>query len=436
MVLSSVACYRATGIPKNQVSAYQATAENTDVLPSGLDSTNRIGDFVLQSSNLQLVFDGDLVSTNRHIFGVHSGGAIIDACTRYVDVFSRLQTRADDGMNLISQGVNLNSGTPIVYAEIQVEEIDEVNAGILLVGHIYDYDGSLRASGAQVDAATQRVLDCTVTTRLSLSDSRDVEVEATEEGEENTTVSVPVQYVTITSVVQNHSMVNLPVFSVHDHVVTTAAATDVFIPFPGFGFSRTLGASGISDIAYPPYVSLQARQSDTAQYGWISQMDGLLSATIQTDAIQRLEHTYIGKVGKRDEIIPPGGELSFIRELWVVSNANTAEHMYDAMVAMLQDSDSPLNIFENTGEFRAAFTFESAPAGQTEVHFVDDAQLIYDGSQFQSVSAENSFPIYGDRQMDPFVSLFVPTGKMVLKMDIANSPPRADPWFHQQSFLR
>lgn len=412
LLVSSVSCYRATGVARDQVSAFQVTPDNIDLLPSGLDASGRTGDYILQSSNLQLVFDGDLSTRNRTYFGVQSGGGIIDVSTRYVDIFSRIQTRADDGIDLITQGVNLNPGTPIRYQQLEVEEIDEVNAGIILTGSIYDLDGSLRAQGAPVDQATQRVLDCRVTTELMLIDSVETETDSAE----------PVHYVTLTSVVENFSSVDLPIFSVHDNVITTSGATDIFVPYPGFGFSRALAAAGVSDPAYPPYVTLTAVQADAAHYAWISQTDALLSAAISMDAGRGLDHTFIGKVGSPGEMLPPGGALTFIREVFVFSSSYTVEQIYDQFVAMLIDSDSPLNIYANYGEFRAAFTFENAPGGQLQLQVIDQANIVYDGVSFRPVSPDNPFPIFGYRELDPFVSLYLPAGQLALQLDLANTP--------------
>ncbi|MCB1044013.1 MAG: hypothetical protein KDC35_13800 [Acidobacteria bacterium] len=404
-IFSLASCYRSTNVPTSAVSSYRVTKENASVLPSGVEANGRIGDIVIQTNYLLAVINGDLSSAHRDHFRRYSGGAILDFTTRFVDLFANYQTRDDDGLHMLAQGVNLNPDNPIRYDAIDISNPDFVTSALTLTGRVIDVDGSLQAAGASVDPASRALTNCIVTTRIDAQDTSTTEND----------VQVPVLSLKLTTIIRNESTSDLPIFTANDHAITPAPGTSIFVPYPRWGFERPDQSSAFK-IAYVPFVLFQPFQTNAAHYAAISETDAMVAVASFDDPSKNTQHTLIGKVGRPGQYLPAGGELTFIREYYVLDASQTDETMYETGVSKLIEksrNDYPYSSFAEIGAFRGTFNYINAPDASLVLEYHSQSVDYYNGSNWVPLPPGETLPWFGTRKNnDPSLSLPCAPGKI------------------------
>ncbi len=416
-ILCLSSCYRSTAVSTQAVSAFRVTNENVNVLPTGVESTGRIGDIVMQTQFVSVVLDGDFNTPHRNLYREHSGGAIVDFTTRFVDAFAEYKTRDDDGLQLLAQGINLNAQNPIGYDSIHINNIDILNSSIVLEGSVYDLDGSLASAGATTDAISGKVDRCYVSTMIEASNA---------EPTDNPEITAPGEFVRLTTVIRNESENDLPIFTVNDHVITPIKGMNVFVPYPGWGFERPASDS-THPIAYVPFVHFQPYQSNVAHYAAFSDMDAMVAVNSNQDYNRGLEHTMIGKVGRPGQVLAPGGELTFVREFYVKGASTVDETVYDFIANRFRGrsrDQSPYSSFDQLGAFTASFNYINAPDTHYVVGYRDQSIDYFDGSDWVTLGADETLPVFGTfRNNDPTISLALMPGKLAVYARPINSDP-------------
>lgn len=408
-VFSFQSCYRTTGVQTQSVSIFTITDDNVGSLPLGLESNNRKGDLLLQTNNIAAVVVGDLNTPHRDIHRAYSGGAIIDLTTRALDVFANYTTIGNDSLELLAQGVNLNPDNPVHYTSMEIQNTDFTSAALVLRGEVIDGDGSLASAGASTDPVTGVVRDCYVTTTIEILDTVPIE---------GSTIGSPVFFVQLTSIVHNQSASDMPIFTVNDHAITALPSTHVFVPYPDWGFERP-SATSQHDIAYVPYVHFQPYQLNAAHYLAFSDTDSMVAVRSTSDEAKSLEHTLVGRVGRPGQVIPPGGEITFMRRFQVLPFATDEETVYETAVSRLTNrtrDQHPYSTFTETGELRVSLNFINAPDGWFVAEYRDQGGEYFDGSQWVTLAEGETLPIYGVfNNRDVLATLPVPPGKMQIR---------------------
>lgn len=429
LTLVTQACFRETGIEVLPVTASQSTPDNTSTLVKGTDASARRGDYLLQNNQLQAVINGDLHGHARDLFVPHSGGAIIDVATQYESGGNRTLTpRDDDGLNQLSQGVNMNRHTPIGYDNIRIDAPDETQASITLTGGVYDLDGSLAAAGATVDASG-RVAGCTVTTLLELTDSESVP--NPDETSETTTVDRAINYITMTTIISNDGQSTLPIYDINDMVFLGQGTTNNFVPYPDWGFKRPTDGSS----AYPHYVHIQPKQINTTHYGFTSRLDGLLE--VREERVEELvsDILYVGKAVTPSQGLTAGEQVTYRREFFAQSTGSNTQSIiataafFLALEDILVETEDTNNLFHALGRTSVAIRGDDDRDqlnGEMTVEYIDDVKY-FDGTQYKDLEDGRTYPIFGDSPMivgttsTLSYSLFVPGGTIALRVKGLNS---------------
>lgn len=430
VLLFLLGCYRDTAIEVFPVTATRITPDNTEVLSLGTDSSGRIGDYLLESSNIQVILNGTLSGANRDIHLPKSYGAILDLASRFQQANrSDFRSRDDDGINLLSQGVNMSDQTLVGYDSIRIIQEGQQRASLVLTGGLYDLDGSLERNGARVDSQTRRVSDCEVTTVYSLQDL----IEATTEEEEERQVL----YLTMNTVVANRGGTSLPIFTVNDIVVTTTATNNIFVPYPEWGFD--IPAAG--GHAYPSYVHFQPVQANTTHYAYVSRMEGVLMASRAEVPRNSADFTFVGKPATTDQTLAAGGQLTFLRELMVlnsgteINNGFSSLSAYSSIYALLAESPPPGGTFSETGGLSTTFLVQTfnLPGGRVVLEYIADVNY-FNGREFVPLEEGRTLPIFGDSPISTSYTFFfgdeddqtflLPTGRMAFSAKALNSLPR------------
>lgn len=422
LLVALAGCYRPSTVADTPASVYRVTEQNTEDLSSGIKVVSRVGDYVLQSTNLQIVVNGDLVSGQRDYFGVPSGGAILDLCTRYVDVFSQTRSSNDDTINQIGQGVNLNPQNPVKYESIHLASLSRGESAITLVGRVLDLDHSLESAGAPVDPVTRALRGCTVETTLYLKDSITVEEEV--EYSDGTTETVESQeaitHLEMTTVVSNQNGAPLPIFTVHDDWITSLGGTDVFVPYPEWGFS----VPDARGAGYPFWVGFFGRISGAAHFAVFSDLDGVLSVGTALDCDPDCRHTMVGKAGHPSQELPAGGALTYFRKTRVFSSSAAADSIHAQLASIFQEFDVPHNPYAELGNAFIRVNFNNAPSGKSEVHQIDAGAMVFDGLLWNSLPDGQSFPLFGSNTADIYLTTPLPPGQYEVRTWAANSQPQ------------
>lgn len=415
-------CFRESGIEVLPVTTTQTTSDNTETLVKGTDASARRGDYILQNSQIQVVINGDLHGSSRDLLVPHSGGAIIDIATQYEAGGNRKVTpRDDDGLNQLSQAVNMNRNTPIGYDTIRLDSVDERNASITLSGGIYDLDGTMAANGATVDGKG-RVVGCLVTTTYTLAD-----VVETQSDDPNA-LDLAVKWLSMSTVVANLGQSTLPVYDVNDMVFTSLGSAEIWVPYPDWGYEQPSAES----VAWPHFVQIQPRQINTTHYGYTSPLDGLLKVKREQNIALRNEITYVGKVGMPSGGIAAGEQVTFLRDFMAASSGSGGRSsyspalMYRDMLNLLLDPVDPANLFNALG--RGTVNTSSGDLrdryeGHIQFEYINQSVKYFNGSAYVPLEEERSYPIFGSSPISISYSLPLPPGQMALRAQGLNSEP-------------
>ena len=428
-VLLLVGCYRESGVEQFTVTGTQATEENFKDLSLGVETSARIGDLVLESTNLQMVIKGIQEEPARDLWLGKNAGAVLDISTQFESGLNRVVVpRHDDGLNQISQGVNMNRNQVIAYHRAEIEQMDEIEAAITLTGSVYDLDGSLAAAGAPVETGTRRVLGCEVTTRIDLTDTENFDEPDTEDPSALTTVSgTPAIHATFTTVITNRAESILPIFTVNDIAVTHLEAADIFVPYPDWGYD--IPAEPSPPFAYSPYVMIQPVQRNTSHYAFISRLDGLVLASREMVPAANMDLTFVGKTGPVDRALPPGEAYTFVRELLVLNSGNQistalpSNLAFNAVVNLLARNPVPGSVFNQTGILDMGVERFRGQGRQIVFSYINETVKYFNGEAYVTLEPGRTFPIFGDRPIQDRYTLPLPPGQIGITGQVLNADP-------------
>jgi len=423
LALTAVAfwgCYRETGVEEFPIQGTQLTEDNQARIAQGRDASGRSGDFVILNSNLQIVVNGDFNGANRDLFLPRSGGAIVDIATQFRTAGNQdVRPRDDDGIFQISQGVNLSRGALISYSRAVIEQDGEFEGQLRMTGALYDLDGSLEAAGASVDAATRRVLDCAVSTTIFLDDLTGVQNQDRD----------PPQYATVTTVLENQGDRPLPIFTINDIVVTGLDTMNVFIPYPDWGFAAPTDAGP----AFPHFTLISPNQLNTCHYGFFSLLDGVSMVRRQADAAMRANYTFIGKPAPAENMLEPGGQITYARQFFAYNEGSdaassaTSLRAYDVMIDRIRDSLSTTPIaghpFNEFGILAFEANVRNSPGGQLTIEMINESVSYFDGTQYRPLEPGRTYPIFGGRPILTDYDVPLPPGQAAIRAQALNSEP-------------
>lgn len=390
MVLAlQTACYRESAVEITPVVGSRVEEDNAPSTPAGIESMGRIGDFVLQSSQVVAVVAGPGEATQRQHYLPKVAGSILDLSSRFESVLNReLQVRDDDGILQFTQGVNMNRHSLVSYESVQFAANDRNSGELILTGSVYDTDGSLAAAGVAVEA-NGRVRDLKVTTVYALTDIVDAN--------EDDLSDELVRFLQITTMVQNTGDQTLPIFTVNDITVTQRDAYREFVPYPNWGFEHPDG-----NYAYAPYVQWLPEQRNCVHYVMVNQADGLVMTSREEDAARPLTFNYTGKIGTTDRNLPAGETYTYVREMFVRNEGTSQttgtlrpEQAYAIAIEALSENPAPGSIYADTGRMITRTTRNGGVGGEIVFEMTSGVQ-VYDGTSYQPLAQGQVFPIFGD----------------------------------------
>ncbi|MDJ0840391.1 MAG: hypothetical protein QNK37_28025 [Acidobacteriota bacterium] len=423
----TVACFRETGVEVLPVTSTQVTEENDETLSTGSEAGGRVGDYVLTNASIQVVFNGDLNSTRRDYFLPRSYGALIDYSTQYEEFGSRdLAPRNDDGLNQMSQSVNMNRNTPVVYDRVEVGQIDARNAKITLYGGVMDLDGSLAAAGAPV-SQNGRVIGCEVVTTVELADVPDA-------SSDDIITQDPINYISVTTVISNTGSDSLPIFTVND---VTAVATDnyeIFIPYPEWGFDFVPGGD-----AYGHFAHFQPRQIYTTQYAIFSRVEEILRFRRESSAINGNDYIFTGKNAPGITQLASGEQMTFIRNMMAMNsgadpivNNYSLLAGYNDLIDQLVENPSPGNPYvTNLSRFGTTVLTRNGRDGEITFSRIQSEDLpteYYNGSAWVPLEEGRFYPTWGvspaaENSAQDVIQAFVPAGRYTIHAQMPNTEP-------------
>ena len=429
LALILVSCFRETGVEEFNVVSTEATEDNGETLPTGRVAMARIGDVVIKNSGIQLVLNGDFNSPARDIFLPRTGGAVLDISTQFrAGGSSEVLPRQDDGINLLTQGVNYNYQTFISYVDARIAQGDQLQTLLILNGHIYDMDGSLQAAGASVDSATRRVLDATVTTTYELTDLIERENELQND--------IPVQWVDATTVITNNGSGPLAIHAVNDIVLTSANSMATFVPYPDWGYEQPSEDA----TAWPPFAIMQPRTLNTAQYGFFSLLDGVIKVKTDHMAEKNQDVLYVGKATGVSDTLGSGETVTFNRQI-MASNTGTDVNSgissaltYNFIARILNHFPAAGSVFEGVlGGISFGANTVGSPGGTIVLEYYDQSTRYFNGQEYVTLEEGRSLPIFGDIRLNTSYQFFsgpsdaleqhLPLGKVRFQVKALNSEP-------------
>lgn len=421
----TAACFRETGSEILPVNATKVSEDNAEELGYGIEAGGRIGDYLLQSNHLQMVLNGRLSSNHRDYYLARSGGAVLDISTRFEGTNREFFSRNDDGLNLLTQCVNMNRNLPVSYERVLVDQDNQDEAALTLVGVVYDFDGSLAAAGASVDSVSRRVQGVEVVTTYNL---RNLETIPGQGGADDTDPDDDtriVTFVTMETVIVNNTQQTLPIFTVGDVAVTAVGAANLWVPYPDWGFEKPADGS----FAYPPFVQIQTTQSNIAQYAFLSRMEEVVMADYENGPNNEFQYLYVGKARRRDQSLASQEQLTYLRELSVLNLGDSRTSgvapstAYSQIQLLLSDQPSSQSMFNETGEFRISFQTSGAPSEKAMIEYVDQSVRYYNGTEYVTLEEGRTFPFLGEKANAPGYVVNLPTGRVRVFADALNLPP-------------
>ncbi|CAM2067720.1 hypothetical protein SCOR_20220 [Sulfidibacter corallicola] len=418
IALCFVSCYRETGEETLPVTATQITSDNVDTLPTGKEASSAIGDFLLQNSELQIVVNGAVGSAERDHYFAKSAGAVLDFTSAALGADRTFVTQNNDGLHQLSQTVNLNRHNPVGYSSIRVNREDEATASLVMTGSVYDMDGSLAAAGAPV-GANHRVEGLEVITTYRMQ-NRELD-------ENNAQTGSNIAFMTVTTVLANNSQATMPVFTINDALAYDDEALATFVPFPEWGFAIPTSEERVQSFAYPHYFQLIPRQSNTAHYGIVSRLDGVLMADRELIPEQNLAYAFVGKRALPTQTLAPGGQLTYVREMHAdISNSAVSPRIiYNFLQNLLSEETSATSPYSTTrplivGGVRTL----SAPGGTFQLEYINESVQYFNGAAYVNLEQGRSYPIVGDVSIPPGSFGFdLPLGQLALRTNLDNNEP-------------
>ena len=420
-LLSSIACFRDSTFEQTPVTTTVSTEENKTSLPTGTDAVGQVGDYILEGNNLHAVINGNLEDTGRAWFLGKNAGSIWDLSTKFEGISRELFSRNDDGLQQMTQGVNMNRHTIASYDRIQINQTEREVATLAMSGKIYDLDGSLEAAGAAVDTTTRALLNCTIETVL--------EVRNTIADPNNPENDVTAFFLSLTTVVTNTGDTPLPIYTVNDVFVTQHRAYNLFVPYPDWGFERP--ERGPGQHAYPPYLQFQPRQLNTAHYGFTSRTDGVLMADEELSPEDQIDITYAGKPSLPDRTLAPGDAMTFVRECFPLNGLSSGtetflaiESAYGVLVNLLRLNPMPGDLYAETGSLQLNLSTNLDQDGKFIIELFNDDVSYFNGSGYVPLEEGRFFPIFGSNPVfTQYAAIRLPARQVRFISDLANGNP-------------
>jgi len=261
VLLISISCYHSTGIEEPvSIVAKIDNSNYEDYIAKSPHAMAAIGDYYVSNTKFAMVVDGGIVGERKQNFLAPTGGSIVDLDIIYdIDSLGNKSSANNDYINQIFQVLNYNVDLPVAYTSIQVSDLTEDSATILLKGYPMDNAGIFKEAGITVDADTKLV--------------KSISVETTYHFEKSDT------YLTMTTIVKNNNSVSVPVTTVGDYYYLGGNSLRTFVPVPGLGYTPE---KGTNSPVYTPFISFNEAKS---QFAWIfyevyNPDDGMLMVTL------------------------------------------------------------------------------------------------------------------------------------------------------------
>lgn len=421
-LLISSACFRESTVEQAPTTTTQTTQENLASLATGTDAMGQTGDFVLESSTVQAVVNGPTEDTDRAFFLGKNAGSVWDLSTRFESTINRqLFSRNDDGIQQLTQGVNLNRNTLVSYDRIRVNPVDRNIATLVMQGRIFDLDGSLEASGAAVDSSTRALLNCEVETILEVRNDID--------NPNNSELDFLVFYLGMTTVIRNTGDTPLPIFTVNDIMVTQHNAYELFVPYPEWGFDRPTTPN--DNTAYPPFIQFQPRQVNTAHYGFTSRLDGVVMTREEKYPSDQVDITYVGKANTSNSTLAAGEQMTFVRECFALNGLNSGvenflsiESAYGALVDFLSLTPTANSPYSQTGQLTLSLVTNRDQDGRIVVEMFNQGMTYFNGTGFVPLEEGRFLPLFGSTPVfNSYTNIRLPAGQARVVSDLANGDP-------------
>ncbi len=319
------ACYHSTGI-EAPVSVVSQTDENNAKLyiSNSPKTMGAYSDYYLSNNRFDVIVDGGILGERKQNFLAPTGGTIVDITNISVDALGNKRSYNNDNINQIFQVVNNSLDLPVAYTEIRVDTISDESASLVCKGFVMDKAGVLANAGFSVDSQTKLVKDLKVTTIYYI--------------ERNST------YLKMTTVVENTSGREAPVFTVGDFVFTGGNTYRRFVPAPGYGYSPENSAHGV---VYAPFVAFEQHVQPFQALIEFSPDDGVIMCKFDSSnqAFNKSGGTYtvVSKVGKPSDTVAPHSSITFERYIIPSLSANMYTAFFNALNIFEENNSNPRN---------------------------------------------------------------------------------------------
>ncbi|MBO1319174.1 hypothetical protein [Acanthopleuribacter pedis] len=433
--LIAVGCYRESGEDVLPVTATRITNDVRDQLPTGKESSGRIGDYLLSNAQIMAVVNGSVDGSTRDHYLAQSGGAVLDFTTVTLGADRRFRSFDDDGLHLLTQTVNMSRNTPIGYERIEIVRDGESNAALRLTGYVYDADGSLAASGVSVDSRG-RVNGVQVQTTYSLPDRRgdDPGFTGDEDGNRTGGNDLPdelgvvnendnVRFMIVTTQVVNNSGSELPIFTVNDVMVHDNQGLSPFVPYPDWGHEVPEVDERQQRYAYPHYVQLIPTAQFTAAYTIFDDLTGVVMAEQETLPEERLSYTYVGRSALPTGTLAPGAQYTYIRKMAAFNNT-TPLGVNNAAILELGHQPPASSPMHQIGGLSFVLGSRSAPGGRWTLSYINQSVSYFNGQAYVPLEAGRTYPYAGELSMPSNARLVqLPAGQIAFSAEPINNEP-------------
>ncbi len=325
LFLIGSACYHSTGI-EAPVSVVSKTDENNAGLyiSNSPKTMGAYDDFYLSNNKFDVIVDGGILGERKQNFLAPTGGTIVDITNISVDALGNKTSYNNDNINQIFQVVNNNLDLPVAYTDIKVDTISDESASLVCTGYVMDKSGLLSNAGFTVDGQTNLVKDLKVTTVYYI--------------ERNST------YLKMTTVIENTSGKQAPIFTIGDFVFTGGNTYRRFVPAPGYGYSPV---NSSVDFVYAPFVAFEQHVQPFQSLIEFSPDDGVIMCKFDSSN-QSFEksggaYTIVSKVGNPNDTIPPQSSITFERYLVPALSANVYTAFFNALTIFQEANSNPRN---------------------------------------------------------------------------------------------
>ncbi len=329
LFLTGTGCYHSTGI-EAPVSVVSRTDENNaaNYISTSPKTMGAYNDFYLSNNKFDVIVDGGVLGERRQNFLAPTGGTIVDITNISVDALGVKTSYNNDNINQIFQVINNDVNLPVAYTSIKVDTISDDSASLVCTGYVMDKSGFLENAGFTVDSETRLVKDLVVTTVYYIERNSD--------------------YLKLTTVLENKSSVNAPIFTLGDFVFTGGNTYRRFVPAPGYGYAPV---HGTNKPVYAPFVSFEQHILPYQALIEFSPDDGVIMCEFDPSGVDYPEgggrYTVVSKVAKTTDTLPGNESITFERYIIPAISSNAYTAFYNALNVFKDVQDNPRNIMTN-----------------------------------------------------------------------------------------